>query len=449
MKIIDLFSMGIRNLTRRKARTSLTIIGVVIGTFSIIIMMSLGIGMSETYTKQIMQMGSLTQIEVMVPYNWDESTGKPVETTLKLNDEAVTSIKALAGVKAASPVWSRQLKLVSGKGICWLYVQALDFSVIADFDMPDLKFGEWPSGENLEGVILGQWDGYFNNTKNYEQVIVDLENDPIKYTFDPSYGEENWGGQDLDKISIDFKPQPIVIAGQFAESSKENSYSSYMDIEVLKGMYREYIKKLPLADRKIAETEMQTYSSIKVSVKKLKDVAKVEDKLNDMGYQTYSLNDMVKEMEKTSNTLQLILGGIGAVSLLVSAIGIANTMIMSIYERTKEIGVMKVLGCLVTDIRKLFLFESTLIGLFGGIFGIIMSYIASFLVNKYGADLLGGVIGGGGGYYGEQVTSKVSIIPFWLVLVALVFSLAVGMLSGYYPARRATKIRALEALKTE
>ena len=447
MRIIDLFVMGIRNLTRRKARTSLTIIGVVIGTFSIIIMMSLGIGMTDTYTKQIMQMGSLTQIDVYIPYRWDESTGRPIESDLKMDDKAVEMIRGIKGVKAVSPVWERQLKLVYGKAISWLYVRAMDLSVIDQFDMPPLQFGEWPTGPTYEGVILGQWDGQFHDPKKWEQVEVDFERDTIKYTFDMMYGEEHWGGQDIDKVSINFKPQPIKISGKFAESSKQESYSSYMDINLLKDMYRQYIRKLPASERKNAEAEMQQYSGIKVSVNKLKDVGKVEDRLKEMGFQTYSLNDMVREMEKTARTLQLILGGIGAVSLLVSAIGIANTMIMSIYERTKEIGIMKVLGCLVTDIRRMFLFESTLIGFFGGVFGVILSFVTSFLLNKYGGGIFDS-IGGGGYYYGEQVATKVSIIPFWLVIVALIFSLVVGMLSGYYPARRATKIRALEALKT-
>ena len=114
---------------------------------------------------------------------------------------------------------------------------------------------------------------------------------------------------------------------------------------------------------------------------------------------------------------------------------------MSIYERTKEIGVMKVLGCLISDIRKLFLFEASMIGFFGGMCGIGLSYLASYLLNKYGGQIgnaLGGLGSGGG---------KISVIPLWLVLLALGFSVLVGIISGYYPARRATKIKALEAMR--
>ena len=142
-----------------------------------------------------------------------------------------------------------------------------------------------------------------------------------------------------------------------------------------------------------------------------------------------------------SNTIQLILGGIGAVSLLVSAIGIANTMIMSIYERTKEIGVMKVLGCVVTDIRKLFLFESSIIGLLGGAVGLGLSYGISYLLNEYAPEI-GEALGISSGY-------DISIIPIWLAVAALAFSMLIGIVSGLYPARKATKIRAIEAMRTE
>ena len=151
--------------------------------------------------------------------------------------------------------------------------------------------------------------------------------------------------------------------------------------------------------------------------------------------------DNLNSMQETSNMLQLILGGIGAVSLLVSAIGIANTMVMSIYERTKEIGVMKVLGCLVTDIRKLFLFEASIIGFLGGGFGLAFSYGISYVLNKY-APQIGESLGIYSGY-------DISVIPVWLAVAALIFSVVIGVISGLYPAIKATRIKAIEAMRTE
>ena len=140
--------------------------------------------------------------------------------------------------------------------------------------------------------------------------------------------------------------------------------------------------------------------------------------------------------------MQIVLGAIGGVAMLVSAINIANTMVMSIYERTKEIGIMKVMGCGVQDIKRQFLLESGLLGLCGGVVGIALSYLVSYLLNKYGADFLGSFLGTG-------ASGVFSVIPLWLPFAAAAFSILVGVISGYFPARRATRIRAIEAMKTE
>ena len=140
---------------------------------------------------------------------------------------------------------------------------------------------------------------------------------------------------------------------------------------------------------------------------------------------------------------QTMLGGLAAISLFVAAIGIANTMVMSIYERTKEIGVMKVLGAELGAIRAMFLTESAMIGLIGGVVGVGLSFLISYLLNNVPivANLLAslGLSFGNGG--------AVSIIPWWLVLVAMVFSMMVGVVFGFIPANRAVKISALEAIR--
>ena len=164
-----------------------------------------------------------------------------------------------------------------------------------------------------------------------------------------------------------------------------------------------------------------------------------------MGHEAYSLNDELESFKQQALVIQAILGGIGAISLLVAAIGIANTMVMSIYERTKEIGVMKVIGASLKDIKRLFLFESALIGLTGGVFGVGLSYLISFLMNKFGSQFvqLGMMMGPGGG------EARISIIPVWLALAALGFSALIGVISGYFPARRAMNLSALDAIRSE
>ena len=160
-----------------------------------------------------------------------------------------------------------------------------------------------------------------------------------------------------------------------------------------------------------------------------------------MGLQVYGAGEWMREMEKQSTTIQMVLGGIGSIALIVAAIGIANTMIMSTYERTREIGVMKVIGATVGDVRNLFLFEAAIIGFLGGLFGLLTSHGVSYLLNNVLS--LGGFFGGGGE---EAVTS---IIPLWLDFLALSFSALIGVFSGYFPARRATKLQAIEAISVD
>jgi ABC-type antimicrobial peptide transport system permease subunit len=183
------------------------------------------------------------------------------------------------------------------------------------------------------------------------------------------------------------------------------------------------------------------YQTIFVKVNDINKVQEVQTKIKDMGYNAYSLSDYLESMKKTSNIIQAVLGGIGAVSLLVAAIGITNTMVMSIYERTKEIGIMKVIGASLKDIKRLFLFEAGMIGLLGGIIGIALSEILSLIINKLGANFGNYMIGG--------VETHISIIPIWLIFAAMGFTTIVGLVSGFYPAKRAMNLSALEAIRTE
>ena len=156
-----------------------------------------------------------------------------------------------------------------------------------------------------------------------------------------------------------------------------------------------------------------------------------------------------KPMERDARQKQMMFAGIGAVSLFVAALGITNTMIMSISERTREIGVMKSLGCFVRDIRKIFLMEEGCIGFAGGLAGVVLSFGISALMNlAAGQAAMSSEFGGFGGEMMEQ-TSGLSVIPWWLAVFAILFSVLIGIGAGYYPASKAVEIPALEAIKHE
>ena len=163
----------------------------------------------------------------------------------------------------------------------------------------------------------------------------------------------------------------------------ETSDGVMMDINALKALIQDLTGK--------TDTKFE-YSSINVKAESLDAVSDVEQSIKDLGYSTYSMQSMRDELNKQTRQIELMLGGLGAISLLVAAIGITNTMIMSISERTKEIGIMKALGCYVRDIRAMFLMEAGSIGLLGGILGLIFSFIISVSINLFSF----GAFGGGG-----------------------------------------------------
>ena len=432
MRLIDFASMGFKNLWRRKLRTVLTMVGVAIGTFSIVIMLSLGIALSDSYTKQLEEWGSLTLVRIeSYSYEYNEDTGVGVEKKNILDDSMISQIKNIEHVRAVTPLMEVDAYLKSGKYQSYISITGIDPDTVQYFDLPKVEKGEMISNDNPTAILFGKDSVHFYNPRSNNRFgssnenPVDLMEDNIKITFDEIYGE-----------NANPKYNKLIVAGVMEESNSEMGYGNYAPIETVKKWYKEKQKK----NKDAKKNQSITYTTVLVSVDDTAHVVEVQDQIKALGFNSYSRADELDNVTEMSNTIQLVLGGIGAVSLLVSAIGIANTMIMSIYERTKEIGVMKVLGCVVTDIRKLFLFEAGIIGLLGGFLGLGISYGISFILNKYAPEI--------GEQLGISSGSSISVIPAWLVFAALGFSVVVGMISGLYPAIKATKIKAIEAMKS-
>lgn len=438
MRISDLIKMGLRNLTRRKARTALTIIGMVIGTISIVVMFSIGFGMNESFKKTVLENGSMTIITIQKDAWFEDENGNYQSTTQKMDDSLVELIKDIKHVKSVSPVYNKSVQLKSGKYQSWATIYAMDCTTFESFGFPELLSGSYPTPEHPQTILIGfsainqfyYYSGRTQKTKN-----IDLTKDKITFSFN-------------DYVTAEKKKPMVITMRDFAQMAESKdwryNYNIYMDLNYFKELYTQYAKTLGAEDRKKAMKTLSSYEQIQVNVDNMKYVTEVQDKIKELGYRSNSEMQYIETSIETANMLQMVLGAIGAIAMLVSAINIANTMIMSIYERTKEIGIMKVLGCLIKDIKKLFLFEAGMIGLIGGVIGIICSYLASYFINKYGATLLNSLMN-----IGYNSGGQVSMIPWWLPLAAALGTIGVGVISGYIPARRATKISAIEAMKSE
>ena len=444
MRIGDLIKMGLRNLSRRKARTALTVLGVIIGTISIVTMVSIGIGMNNSFNQQFMENGEMTVIRIeQYGSIYDEDGNWVGSKDQVLNDDLVEQVRQIEHVNAVAPVINTSAQFYSGKYQAYVNLRAIGYEAFSEFGFPGLTVGVYPTAEHNRTVVISSLvlsDFYYYSSRNYETKVVDPAVDKVIFKFDPWRYTRN---ERKKEFQLEIEDYAIM-----EESDNwEYNYYVYLDMDYYKELYTQYANTLKLEDRKKAMAELEKYNYIMINVDNIKNVTKVQEDIEALGYVTYSDMQYLEPLQETSNMMQLVLGAIGALAMMVSAINIANTMVMSIYERTREIGIMKVLGCLVKDIKKLFLFEAAMIGLLGGIVGIALSYVASFAINKYGGPLFSSIMQSSGVY--DVGDAKFSVIPFWLPFLAAGFAMMVGVLAGYFPARRATKISAIEAMKTD
>lgn len=446
MKFFDILKMACGNFLRRKARTMLTVAGVVIGTMAVVIMISIGQGLEQGYTEQLKSWGSLTQVQV------NRSWGGSEEEQKYLDDELITALDQIDHVVASLPTTRRYAGLVRGRTICENSFIGVDMTKLQYYKLT-LADGEPVTMEMLEnnGYVMGYntvFD-FYNPKKGWteDNSAYDDEGNPKPLPFDPVHDDTRikmvfdtsyyWGGGGSKPKSYDVNCNGVLKQGG------EYNYAIVMDMKTLDTLYKKYLK-----DSRIKENDRDNdanknkYDTVYVEVDNMNNVTSVQKEIDAMGYNTWSATELLENVKEQMAMIQAVLGGIGAISFLVAAIGISNTMVMSTYERTREIGIMKVLGCKLSNIMTLFLLEAAIIGLCGGILGIGFSYGVSAILNYFSSSGALAGIGAGNGM-------PISVIPIWLAICGALFSTLVGLVSGFYPALRATRLSALEAIKNE
>lgn len=457
MRITDIAGMCVQNLRRRPARTLLTALGVLVGSCSIVITISIGVGLGEQLERTLSQMGDLTLITVSAP------SGNRAKDA-KLDDAAVASFKSIAGVRAVGArlepnMDGRTFQLRAGDGDRFVYEQVdvvgMDPAVLNDMGY-ELVEGSWlGAGSNRAGgttgapvdALVGQWIAYsFKDSYRPEGFDYVDRYGAMGGAGEPKPFLDVMGAGPVSLVVLDEDEKQVASFPLHPVGRMKEDYSKGMETDSGLVLGTETVRSI-VAAVKGSTTKRDSYSSIVVKVDSIDQVPRVEKAIAGMGYSTYSMESIRKPMEKQAAQQQLMLGGLGSISLFVAALGITNTMVMSISERTREIGVMKALGCYVHDIRTLFLAEAGAIGLIGGVAGCLASFAISLAMNlaSSGDFSTGGVtaalLGGG-------ETARMSVIPWWLYLFAAAFSLLVGVGSGYYPARRAVRISAIEAIRS-
>jgi putative ABC transport system permease protein len=445
MKFFDLLRLIFANLNRRKARVALTAVGVVIGTAAVVILVSLAIGLQQNANQQLYGIGDLTQIQVMpgyggeggpVPVEVGPGGGKGVggdasEPKLLTND-ALAALAAIPGVERVVPreyffgsfVLDYQ-GLEGGANIIGMLPE--DMTALGlESQMGQV---EPDKGEITIGVMVP--NNFYDPQLRPGQdppPPPDLFDKDLKLTL---MKWDNEGNQINRSV-------PVHVVGLLSETQGESDWSIYMRLQDLKA-YNEW------ATGRRINYNKDGYGQAVVKVADPRDVLDVSQQITDLGYQAYTPAEYVQGINNFYMVLQVIFGGVGAIALLVAAIGITNTMTMAILERTREIGLMKAIGATNRDVLSIFLGEAAGIGFIGGIGGVLIGW----LVGQIGNVMALVYFAGQSSQQGGPPPSVAIVTPLWLPAFALLFATLIGLISGLYPALRAATMVPVAALKYE
>ncbi len=394
----DFLRIAWRNLSYHKARTALTLIGVIIGIAAVVALISLGNGLTAAVEEQLNSLGA---DKIIVSPKSGSSFGPPTGPSVALTQKDVDIVNKADGVDIAVPLLFKSLPVqYDGKTaqISFLGFPAGDADVFFN-DVQRYKVAEGRQFKKGErgAIILGSKVG-----ENFFDKEINVR-DRVKIL-----------GKDITVIGI-----------MESTGAQDDDTSVYMDIETL---------------RDISNSKDQ----ITFIFAKARDdpgiVAKnIEDDLYDYHdeelFVAYTTEQLIEQINSVFGILSFVLIGIAGISLVVAGFGILNTMLMSVIERTREIGIMKAIGATNHQILVMFLTESAIVGIIGGAVGTIVGYALSFAMSGLAVQII-------------NTTLLIEVDPF-LVAFVMGFAAFVGILSGTYPAYRAAKLPPVEALRYE
>lgn len=431
----DLLTLIRKNLWRMKLRVMMTAVGVLIGTTAIILLVSLGAGLQDIALQDLGDIGDLTLITV---YSASEfgglgAIGQGVQKNAVLNDEAVAQFKELPGVTIATPLIP-------------LMVQA------------QLSYREMVNPfVNVVGIDAHDATRLGMETQSGEMVIrrgqVVMGQEVLNNFFDRRRGDSPGQPPDLLHKNIELVAQKINQDGTISErrirlrlsgilkaSGGENDFTVYMDRKEVENINR-------WASGTAPDYRRMGYSRVIVKVSDPKYALPVQGEITRQGFMAYSAQSILEGLNQFFLVIKVVLGGVGSIALLVAGFGIANAMVMAIYERTREIGLMKAIGARNRDVLFIFLGEASAIGALGGTGGVVFSWGIGALINTIGGSYIAAQTAQSG-ITDFNIPNLVHISPS-LAIFAVIFAAGIGLLAGIYPALRATRLDPIQALRYE
>src|SRR5215470_12100636 len=516
MKFADIIALAWRNLRQARLRTSLTVIGVIVGVAAIVTMVSFGLGLQNNLLRDALaRIDLFTSITVMGPgtdallamrdqgqdgaandNGAGESKGEKSEgaasatpepsptPTRMLDDAAITELEGLSGVRYVVPNFSFSNYVRFEGRTRRAFIGGAPQSIEYNPRFKKFLAGHHFSGDNAREVVVTE--RFISWVRSKKRINGDRRRRPGgPFQMAPNKSEEERAreangilGKEIVLLTLrgqDSAPSSVFGIPIINVSSNENGESpsefgeqyeerTYRIVGVLKAEdgfdinnFMETDMFIPLDQAKEFRDANRDplsrigellagdtgYQNAEVRVIDVAEVESVKAEIKKRGFRAWSLTNQVEEVNRVFLIVNSALALIGGISLLVASFGISNTMIMSIRERTREIGVMKAIGGSDGEIMRIFFVESSLIGLTGGAMGVIGGWgidrVANTLANRWILKQVG------------QAIRHIEFfsIPWYLYSGAILFAIVISLIAAIYPAMRAAKVDPIKALRYE
>ncbi|MCA9366449.1 ABC transporter permease [Candidatus Kaiserbacteria bacterium] len=402
MRTRDLAQLSTRMFKTNPLRTWLTILGMGVGTGAVVVLVGLGFGLQQIILEQIVFGETLLSLGV-------SATGAQ---NLRLTSETVVQFEQKEHVLDAAPL-ARFPALITYKGLTGnVFIQGAEPAYLR-YAGVTASAGEVFTDEDLDD----------QNTVMLSPAVLKL------------FGIEDAASFVGQKVKFRLLVPLDDGTGDVSEVLIDKEYT-------VRGITKEegVLNALMMLPELRSHVGIEEYERIQVRVDTNEFLGAVEEQLIEAGYRVTALSKTVEQASKIFQGVQAVLAVFGGIALVVSAIGMFNTMTVTLLERTKEIGIMRTIGASPSDIKWLFVSESIVVGFLGGLSGIIMGVVLGSTINLL-LNLVASQFGG------QAV--KLFSFPFMFLLFIAMFSAGVGYLTGIFPARRAATLNPLDAIRYE
>lgn len=404
--LLTVFRISLKAIFANKMRAALTSLGIVIGVTAVITMLAVGSGAQKSVTDSVARFGT-NILFLRQPWKLDESISSPKDITM----EDVAAVRALPGVEAAAPYINSSFDVKYANTSATLSILATDRDIFRAYDWPiesGREFTDREIEQYAQVIVIGKEMAktIFNDLDPLGRTVV-LDNIPFRVI-----GLIKTTGQGSMGFSIDEGAVIPYTTGKVKMNAGwKNTSRRALDRVVIK---------------------VKDFNAIEQTKEDITNTIRNTHRIHPMALDDFQLDDFASFIEQAKTmmkTMSLLLGAIGAVSLLVGGIGVMNIMLVSVTERTREIGIRMAIGATSADIRLQFLVEAVTLSCIGGFIGVVFGALITWAV--------------------AANTSIPAQMSLFAVLVAVGFSAATGIFFGFYPAYKASKLTPIDALRYE